>query len=149
MKKFQITTLLVMLLTFLSCNSVSKIANSDTAGNAIGVACGKTLSSLYSQYKTTKTVDLTNPTTLLQIAELTPYYTALMNNKSDAAYKQSFATGVVSGSSGLVLNEKSLSVVNSLLSMKDLSNFSTSTLASSLTAKNIGTGLENIFKMIK
>jgi len=149
MKKTGILALLIAVFSFMSCSTVSTIASSDAAATAAGVSCGKTLASLYSQYKSTGKINMANSNTLLKVVELATYTKTLRDNKNNATFKKAFAAGLVSGSSGLVLNSNSMSTVSSLLSLSGLSNITSSTSATSTVAVNVATGLANLFKVLK
>ncbi len=149
MKKIGISVLLFALFSLMSCSTVSTITSSDAAATAAGVSCGKTLASLYSQYKSTGKINMTSSNTLLKVVELATYTKALRDNKNNATYKKAFAAGLVTGSSGLVINTNSMSTVNSLLSLTGLNSITSSTSATSTAAVNVATGLVNLFKVLK
>lgn len=149
MKRIGIITLLAAALSIASCTAVSNITSSNPAATAAGTACGKVLSTLYTQYKSTGKVNIGSVSTIGSIVELGTYVAALKNNQSIAGYKSAFAAGLVAGSSGLVTPANSMTTVNSLLSITGLSGISSTVSSTSATATNIATGLTNLFNTFK
>ena len=146
MKKNKITILVITVLFIASCSSLSNIATSNAAATNAGSACGKVLLNLYTQYKSTGKVDMTNSTTLLNVVDLATYYKTLKAHGNDAAYKTAFAAGLVTGSNGVITASNSLSVVNKLLSIGGLNTISTSTVGTATEAVSVAAALVNIFK---
>jgi len=152
MNKISIIVIIVGTLFFTSCSGVKNVLASNTAtteGTTAGAACGKVLSSLYTQYKSTGKVDVNNATTLLSIGELSTSIGSLKNNMKNTSYLGTFAQGIVSGSNGLVNSNNSMSTVSSLLSLSSLSNITSTTPASSSTATSVASGLTTLFNNLK
>jgi hypothetical protein len=145
MKKLAILALVIATFAIVACSSLSNASNSTTAGTS----CGKTLANLYTGYKSTGKIDMTNSNTLLQVIELGTYTEALVANKNNEAYKKSFAQGLVLGSSGLILDNNSMSTVNSLISLTGLTQVKKSSTVDSKTASNISTNLGGLLKNLK
>ena len=51
-------------LALTSCSAIQSAASSDTVASATGQSCGTAVQGLYSAYKRTGTIDLTNTTNL-------------------------------------------------------------------------------------
>jgi len=151
MKKIGIIALYFSAFLIVSCSSTtntSSSSNNNSAATQAGTNCGRVLAGLYTQYKSAGKVDLANSTTLLNVVELCTYCNALKDHKSDATYKTAFASGLVSGSNGLITNSNSLSILNSLLSLSGY-NITSSTPSTSNEAINVALGLINLFKNLK
>lgn len=149
MKKIGFITLLIAAIFIASCSSISNVASSNPAATAAGTGAGKVLSTLYSQYKSTGKVNMGSASTIGSIVELGTYVAALKNSQGVSGYKTAFATGLVSGSTGLVTNGNSMSTVNSLLGIAGLSGISSTISSTSTTATNVATGLTNLFNTFK
>jgi hypothetical protein len=149
MKRVRVLVFFIATLSFASCSSISKVASSNTVANAEGVACGKVLTTMFNQYKSSGKVDVTNSNTWKNVMELGSYCTALNKNKADTSYKQSFASGLVTGSNGLLTTSTATSAVNSLLSISGLSGLTSGTSSTSTTAKNVTAGLTSLFNSWK
>jgi hypothetical protein len=145
MNKLVILGLAIATLAIVACSSLSNTSNSTAAGTA----CGKTLANLYTGYKSAGKVDMTNSNTLLQVIELGTYTQALVANKNNAAYKKTFAEGLVLGSAGLILDNNSMSTVNSLLSLTGLTQIKKSSSIDSKTASDISNNLGGMLKNLK
>ena len=149
MKKFGIIALFIAAISFASCKSISTASTSSSAAKNAGVGCGKVLSSLYTSYKSTGKVDLTNSTTLLNVVGLATYYKGLNAHRNDAAYKTAFAAGLVTGSNGVITAANSISTVNSLLSLTGLNTITSSTVSTANDAISVAAGLVNLFNVLK
>jgi hypothetical protein len=149
MKKIGFITLLVAALAIMSCSTVSNIASSNPTATAAGTGAGKALSTLYSQYKSTGKVNMGSASTIGSIVELGTYVAALKNSQGVSGYKAAFATGLVSGSTGLVTSGNSMSTVNSLLGIAGLSGISSTVSSTSATATNVASGLTTLFNTFK
>lgn len=136
-------------LSFASCSSISNSASSNTAAKTAGTSCGKVLSGLYSQYKSSGKLNMASSSTLTNVIELGACYKLLKDNRGNSAYRKSFAAGLVSGSNGLITNSKASSVISSLLSITGLGNVTSSTSSSSSVLTGIATNLINIFTSLK
>ncbi|MCK9611815.1 MAG: hypothetical protein M0R16_02815 [Bacteroidales bacterium] len=149
MKKIGIISLVAVVIFIASCTTVSNVANSDAGATATGTACGKVLASMYSQYKSTGKIDMGSTTTISNIVQLGTYVAALKNNRNSTTYKQAFAAGLVTGSTGLVTTGNSTAVMNALLNLTGLSGYSSTVASTSTQAINIASGLVNLFQLFK
>jgi hypothetical protein len=146
MKKISIIISSFITLLFISCGTTSNVSNGNSAASQAGSSCGQVLASLHSQYKSSGKLDMTNSTTLLNVVELGTYYTALKSHSSDASYKTSFATGLISGSSGLITNSNSSSIINTLMSLSSLGSITKTTPGNAIEAVNAASGLVSLLK---
>ncbi len=126
MKKLSIIMTFVALFAMTSCDSLSNIATNPTAA-ASGAACGKALVALRASKKA-GTLSITNPTDLSNILVVASSYKTLKNNKGDANFKKSFATGMVTGGNGVITNKNSTSIMNLLLGQNALGNVTNNSL---------------------
>lgn len=154
MNKFSIILLFVSVLSFTSCSSVKSLTGSTATaetitGTTAGTSCGKVLGSLYTQYKSTGKVDVSNAATLISIKELGTSFTSLKSNMKNTSYLGAFAKGLVTGSNGLVSSSNSLSTVSSLMSLSSLNNITSTTTASSASVTNVASGLTTLFNNLK
>jgi len=143
MKKSIVISLFSMVIFFTSCSLVSNTSINTTATSA-GASCGKILAKLYTQYKASGNIDITNTTTLTNVIELSKYYKALKSHQNDAAYKAAFAAGLVTGSNGII----SLTVVNKILSISGLDTISSSTASNTIETIGIVKELINLFNIL-
>ncbi|PLX07164.1 MAG: hypothetical protein C0596_12275 [Marinilabiliales bacterium] len=149
MKKINFLFLFAAILAFVSCNTVSNIANSDTAANASGVSCGKLLTEMHDDYKASGKVNLTDTNTILNIIELGGYYKTLKAHENDAAYKKAFAAGLVTGSDNQITEENSMAVVEALLDMEKITEITEQTSSTASSAVTVANQLVAIFKLFK
>lgn len=149
MKKISILLLFAAVLSMVSCNTMSDLANSESAATASGTSCGKLMSEMYSGYKTVGKVDLTNSNTLLNVIEMGGYYKTLKTHENDAAYKKAFAAGLVTGSNKLITTENAMSTVESILKMNKLAEITEQTTSTASAAINVAQGLAAIFNAFK
>ena len=128
-----------------SCSSIQQAANSDTVASATGQSCGTAVQGLYSAYKSTGTIDLTNTTNLNNALSLATAYTNLKNNKSNSTYRKAFTSGLIKSSSGLITSSNATAFVDKLLATTGLSNINTQNIAqTAATASAIITLLNTI-----
>ena len=100
-----------------------------TASN--GLAIGKSLYSLYTQYSADGKLDLTNVTNIKNIATIVSNAKG-MDTTTKESGNTSFLTSLISGSNNLVTSENSSSVLSTLSSLSSLDASSiTSSVASS------------------
>ena len=149
MKKTGVLFLFVAMFAFASCNTMSNIANSDTAANTSGVSCGKLLSEMHDDYKATGKVNLTDTNTILNIIELGGYYKTLKSHENDATYKKAFAAGLVTGSGNQISAENSMAVVEALLNMDKITEITEQTTSTASSAVTVANQLVAIFKLFK
>ena len=112
-----------------SCRALS------TQAFTIGTACGQAIAGLYSNYKATKKVDMTNTSNITNTLALVTAYSQLKNNKSNKDYRKSFISGMVLGGAGVVTNANASTIVNKI---------ETSAGLSSTTRSNISTAASTV-----
>ena len=94
-------------------------AQAVSAAATTGQTAGTALKALYSQYKADgKKLDMSNVTNLLNLASLAGAVQELKS--SDAAYKKDYAKGLILGSTNLVTDATSSSVVSKLTSFANI-----------------------------
>lgn len=94
-------------------------AESQTAAYSNGQTSGTALKALYTQYKTDgKNLNMSNMQNMLNLASLATSVQGLKG--ADAAYKKDFLKGMILGSSNLVNNNNSTSVMSSLTNFANL-----------------------------
>jgi len=112
-----------------SCSLFQSAASSNTVAQASGQACGSAVQGLYSSYKNTGKVDLTNANNLNNALALATAYTNLKQNKDNTSYRNSFATGLILSSAGLITQANANQFIDKLLSTAGLSNINSQNIA--------------------
>ena len=108
--------------------TTTTVSKAYTQGQNSGVA----LKALYAQYKTDgKKLDMKNVSNILSIASLAENVKGLKT--ADASFKKDYAKGLISGSSELVKEEQTTSVLSGLTS---LSNMDLSSLTKNVALQN-------------
>lgn len=97
-----------------------------------GTAAGKALLALYTQYKSNGSLDMTNPTNIVNMVTLANNIKGLKSSVNTT----NFVKGLISGSGKLVNNNNSKTVLGSLtkLAGMDLSSLQTSAKTAAKTA---------------
>jgi len=132
MKRLGFLLMCVAAMAMTSC-SMLQSAGSNTVAQASGRACGTAVQGLYSSYKSTGKVDLSNTTNLTNALALATAYTELRQNKDNSAYRQSFTSGLIASSAGLITSANANSFVNALLSSTGLSGVNSSNVAQTVS----------------
>ena len=133
MKRIAILAVCFATLAMTSCGILNSSSNS--AAQALGQTCGAAVLGLYQSYKKTGTVDLTNANNLTNALALATCYTQVKQNINNSSYRQSFTTGLISSSAGLITNQNAAAFVNLFLSSTALGTVN----SSSSTAQVNGT----------
>lgn len=111
-------------------------ATTSTGGSTInaanGIAAGKALLALYTQYKADGKLDLSNPTNLANIVSLINNLKGLRSDATVENTPSSFLQGLVTGSANLVTTGNTPSVLSTLGS---ISNLDVSALANSAVSQ--------------
>ena len=115
-------------LAMTSCGSLSGTGSSNSVAQMSGQTCGVAIQQLYSAYRATGKIDLTNATTLSNALIVTTAYTNLKANKDNQEYRKSFTNGLIASSAGLITSANATAFVDQMLSTAGLSN---------VTAQNI------------
>ena len=127
MKKIVIVTLCVVAMALTSCTALSTVASSNTAASASGAACGKSLVTLYNNYKSTGNLDLTaNLTDVLTVATA---YSQLRENKENSSYKTAFTSGMITSGAPFITTANSSNIISALLNSTGLSNLDASNIS--------------------
>ena len=124
-------------------SSTEAAAETKSSAYSSGQTSGAALKALYSQYKADgKNLNMTNMQNMLNLASLATNVQGLKT--ADAAYKKDFVKGLILGSTNLVTNNNSTSVLSSLTSFAKM-DLSSLINAESLTDK-AGKAAENAAK---
>ena len=109
-----------------------------------GAAAGKALLALYTQYKSDGSLDMTNPTNILNMVALADNIKELKSSVNTT----NFIAGLISGSGKLVNNSNSGTVIGSLtkLAGMDLSSLRASAKTAAKTAAGQVSGQRGTFK---
>lgn len=134
-------------------NLFKKSAAAETTVSAAtsGQKAGAALKSLYSQYKADGKVDMSNITTLTNLATLAANVQGLKGQSDKSAFYKDFAKGLVLGSNNLVTNTTSSTVMSGLsnlannVDLSGLASSATSSITNSLAnaSEKAGTAVEN------
>ena len=132
LKIFAVAAMAVMLAVPCRANvsSVAAPAGQTTSASLTknnGAAAGKALLALYTQYKSSGSLDMTNPTNIVNMVTLANNIKGLKSS----ANTTNFVKGLISGSGKLVNNSNSKTVLGSLTKIAglDLSSLQTSAKA--------------------
>lgn len=125
MKKISLIMMFVATFAMTSCGLMGSATN--TAAVSSGAACGQALIALNNSKKA-GTLALTNPTDLANMIVVIGAYNNLKANKSDATYKKAFATGMVTGGSGLINATTATNLTNSLINSVGLDGVNTTNI---------------------
>ena len=129
MKRLGLLIMCVATLAMTSCTTLQNAAASDTVASATGQSCGTAVQGLYSAYKRTGTVDLTNTTNLNNALAVATAYTNLKQNKSNSNYRKAFTSGLIASSAGLITSDNATAFVDKMLATAGLGNINTQTVA--------------------
>ena len=129
MKRLGLLLVCFAALAMTSCSLFQSAASSNTVAQASGQACGTAVQGLYSSYKNTGTVDLTNTTNLNNALALATAYTNLKQNKDNQSYRKAFANGLVLSSAGLITQATANGFMDKLLATAGLQNINTQNIA--------------------
>ena len=111
-------------------NSTETAAETKSSAYSSGQTSGAALKALYSQYKADgKNLNMTNMQNMINLASLATNVQGLKT--ADAAYKKDFVKGLILGSTNLVTNNNSTSVLSSL------TNFAKMDLSSLINAESL------------
>lgn len=126
-------------------SSTEAAAETKSSAYSSGQTSGAALKALYSQYKADgKNLNMNNMQNMLNLASLATNVQGLKT--ADAAYKKDFVKGLILGSTNLVTNNNSTSVLSSLTSFAKM-DLSSLINAESLTDK-AGKAAENALTSI-
>lgn len=146
MKKIKLFLALIVASTVLvSCSSLSGMSSS--SNSLTGSTTGSALASLYNILKTTGTLDLGNLNTLINLGKVLNGANSLVD--ASQSYTNTFASGLISGSSNLITNSNVGGVMSGLKSLAGtdtsaLTKLTTSALAGSiLPSSSVNTGEVN------
>jgi len=103
-----------------------------------GLAAGKSLLALYTQYKADGKLDLGNANNITNIVSLITNVKGLTSGATTSTTPQSFVSNLISGSNGLVTNSNANSVLNTLGS---ISTLDTKSLTSSATSSAVSSAI--------
>lgn len=127
-----ITALVASLLICANANTQSLLTSSN------GLAAGKALLSLYTQYKADGKLDLSKANNITNIVNLITNVKGLKSGSTSANTPSSFISSLISGSNNLVTKNNANSVLGALGS---ISNLDTSSIASSVASSALSSVL--------
>ncbi len=109
-------------LAMTSCGLLQAPAGANAVAVAAGQSCGTAVQGLYSAYRNTGRIDLTNATNLSNALALAASYTNLKANVGDQNYRKAFTTGLIASSAGLITSANATAFVDNLLATAGLGN---------------------------
>lgn len=124
MKRLGILFVCFATMAMTSCGMLQNVSSSNALAQASGQACGTAVLGLYSSYKTTGKLDLTNATNFSNALALASAYSQLQQNKDNSAYRSAFTTGLIASSAGLVTTANATSFLDKLLGTTALGSIS-------------------------
>lgn len=119
MKIKSIILALVAMITFASCGVLGSATGNSEAAKS-GKSSGVALRNLYNTYQSTGKIEMTNISTMMQVASLVNGVQALKTTTDKTAFYADFLTGLITGSNNLVNKNNSTNVMNALTTMSNL-----------------------------
>ena len=131
MKKFGIIMMFVATFLATACSSVNSVLSSaaTTDAGANGSNCAKALVALYKSKQANGNISITNTNDLANMLTIINCYNNLSSNKDNSNYKTNFATGMISGGSGMITTNNANTLMNKLLSSVNLSGVNAQNIA--------------------
>lgn len=129
MKRLGLLLVCFATLAMTSCGSLGGATGSYAAAQMSGQSCGMAMQQLYSSYKLTGKVDLTNATNLSNALIVATAYTNLKANKEDKNYRSAFTSGLIASSAGLITSANATAFVDQMLNSAGLSNVNSQNIA--------------------
>ena len=166
-----LTIISVSTLLVCSCGLLGKSTSSTTTEQTVintattdGQAAGAALKSLYTQYKSAGKLELTNMNNILSLTTLVQNVKGLKGQSEKSTFYKDFASGLILGSSNLVTEATSSTVMSGLGSLAEnvdassilnslsnsLSSETTSNVSTAVSdASNIADSVTSILKLFK
>lgn len=129
MKRLSILLLCVATLLATSCSFLNSAASSNTVAQASGQTCGSAMQGLYSSYRSTGRIDLTQGNNLNNALAVATAYTNLKQNKDSESYRRSFINGLIASSAGLITSANATAFVDQLLASAGLNGINSQNIA--------------------
>lgn len=145
MKRLGILLVCFATMALTSC-SLFETTTTNSAAQMAGQTCGAAVKGLYSSYKATGNVDLSNATNLTNALTLATNYSTLKQHKNDSDYKRAFARGMVASAGGLFTQASAMSFIDSLLASSGLSNVNSTNIAQTASTASAIITLLNAIK---
>lgn len=133
MKRLGLLFVCIATLATVSCSTVSSFSDSNNVARTSGQTCGTALQGLYTSYRNTGKVDLTNASNLTNALVLATCYTQLNENKNNSDYRKSFTSGLIASSAGLITPANASSFVNTLLGATGLGGVTAENISKTAT----------------
>lgn len=146
MKRLGLLLVCFATMAMTSCSILQSAASSDSVATASGKNCGLAVQGLYSAYRNTGTIDLTNATNLNNALALATSYSALKQNKGNQAYRKAFTNGLIASSAGLITSANASAFIDKMLASSGLSNINSQNIAQ--TATTVAT-IVTLLKVLK
>jgi len=137
---------------FAACGTTSGGGSSTTSSSAssaaynTGQVVGQSLLGIYQQYKSSGKIDLTNPTTLLQLMALSTQVETVKQNSKNPTFYGQFSQGMILGSQNKVSNSNVGGVVNALTGL-NLSGITSGGGVPAANTTNVVNGLTTILNL--
>ena len=103
-----------------SSSSTTTTETTVSAAQTAGSETGAAIKALYTQYKADSKLDMSNLTNIANVAKLASGINGLKTNIKDKTYDKDYTKGLILGSTNLVNDSNSSSVLSSLKSMTNL-----------------------------
>lgn len=146
MKRIAILMMCIATLAMSGCSALSTATSSNAVAKASGQACGTAVQGLYSAYRNTGTVDLTNSTNLNNALALATSYAAMKENKGDTNYRKAFINGLIASSAGLITSQNAAAFVDKMLATAGLSNITAQGIAQTASTAAAVVNLLSVLK---
>jgi hypothetical protein len=148
-----VAVVLAGFILFAACGTTSSstaarpATTTTSAGYTTGQTFGTSVLALYSQYKTSKTINFKDPTTLLQVLQLATSATVIKQNLKNTAFYADFTKGAVLGSQNNISSSNVGSILNLItgLDLNGIASAASSKNVTTTTASSVTTALTSIF----
>ena len=137
---------------FAACGTTSSSGSkpastpANSAAYNTGSVVGQSLLGIYQQYKSSGKIDVTNPTTILQLLALSTQIETVKQNYKNASFYADFTKGAVLGSQNTVINSNIGGVVNALTGL-NLSGITSGGGVPASNTTNVVNGLTTILNL--
>ena len=134
-KLFTALAVIALMFSLQGCSLLNSAASSAApTASSQAQSVGASLKTLYSNYKTNETLDITDLSTLIDMKTVVAGAQSYKTNSTDPDYYKSFASGIINGSDNLVNSDNVTSVLSSLKGVAESTSSSIDTEATPTAA---------------
>lgn len=146
MKLSKIIAAAAILLTMSSCSVLGSLSgNNQSVSLTNGIKVGSALLNLYNQYKSTGTINMTNLSSINDVANLVSGIKNIKDNTNTETSLADYAQGLINGSSNLINANNAAGVISGLTNLSNTDLSGTSNAASILATQAATNLAKNAF----